>query len=546
MYVDRYPSPPKAGFEPKSFRSAYTGSTLSTNDTNLKCARNESSPSPSSPGMLQFDMVLDQTLSRVEELSLKSSPNHRYRQSRRIQSSPHSSDSGKSHSKLPIGRISNFFRGRAVRENFIPDLFGPGSSTLSEDSGDLAPYEVQITKRASSPRASNCHRTRGRSATKSRRRRRSTSVRQRPNRVEPAIPLKAKTPPRYQDSKSTCYPDVFVPPAPLDTVQSAVYAEFNSAKGEVTLSSTTIDCSSGSPRAACNHSLRISVTPKKSRSPRTPKKPPLAPCLFDSESASSVAVAMRAQNKGKTEPSRDTSLLDDSDDDDTSTVHILEVAHASHVFSVEDNQGTKSTPPPKLRMTTSTSSATAFLDDDMPDMPILQSRTTSSSVRTIEWKSYPKYYESDACSPSRCVSHNLPPLGRATSAESDKKPAAVSTPPVVVQGFLHNTPQALEVSPGHFVNLRGANETLLYVAADATSSRNMIATHTCVACQTTVHSVSDCEFVLCPVCHTILSTGIEGHGVGLGFLTSDWDEWNFDLLQVETAAECAPFAQMPL
>lgn len=420
-----------------------------------------------------------------------------------------------------------------MKENFIPDLFGPGSSTLSGDSGDFAPYEVRITKRASPPRAS--HRTSGRSASKSPSRIRSTTVRQGPNLARPAIPVKAKTPPRYQASKSTFYPGVFVPPAPLDTVQSAVYAEFNSEKSELTLLSTTLDRSSDSPRAACNQSLRISVTPKKSKSPRTPKNPPLAPCLFDSPSASSVAATMRAQNEGKKATSRNTSLLDDSDDEDTSTVHILEVAHASHVFSVEDNQVAKSTPPPKLRMTTSTSSATAFLDDEMPDMPILQSRTTSSSVRTIEWKSYPKYYESDAAS--------LPPIGRTTSAkstESDKKPAAVSKYPVVAQGFLHNTPQTLEVSPGHFVNLRGANETLLYVAADATSSRNMIATHTCVACQTMVHSVSDCEFVLCPVCHTILSTGIEGHGIGLGFLTSDWDEWNFDLLQVETAAECAP------
>jgi hypothetical protein len=109
---------------------------------------------------------------------------------------------------------------------------------------------------------------------------------------------------------------------------------------------------------------------------------------------------------------------------------------------------------------------------------------------------------------------------------------------------LNSAPQTLEVAPGHFVTLRGASETLLYVAAHATSPRQMIISETCIACDTCVHSVCDCEYILCPVCHTILSSGVAGHGVGLGFLTADWDEWNFNLLLVETAAECSPFAQM--
>jgi hypothetical protein len=67
----------------------------------------------------------------------------------------------------------------------------------------------------------------------------------------------------------------------------------------------------------------------------------------------------------------------------------------------------------------------------------------------------------------------------------------------------------------------------LYVAADATSGQNLIATFSCWTCANTIHCVKDAAYILCPACRTLQPTDLDpGWGAGLGFLTSEWNEWN--------------------
>jgi hypothetical protein len=563
MIVDHYPPQQKGRSDAKSDRrsTSSTNKTPTTRQTLVSHAESiqSSGPtSPSSPAMMQFEIELRRTISRADEVSSLGSPNHRYqRQSKRLyNSSP--SKSPPSPPKLPIGRISEFFRGRDTKSDTIPrDLLERAvSCAVSEiTSGDFgtSPTPKSQARTKNVPKRALPPPCRGKAVAST-------------NRCQ-TYPAASRTQlesvsrrPSNQDSKKHFYPDVFVPPPPLQHVSSAVYAEFKS-DSEVMVSSTTFDLRSKSPRA-CNQSIRISVSPK-----RSPQKPPAAPCLDDSPSAASVSAIMRSLGASMIQDSLDCASLVDDDalSDDESTVHLLEMAHSEHVYTIDTGTEADWAKPPKLKVVTSTSSAKALIktssgkaltktssakagiEEVAMSTPILSSQTTSTSCssRTIEWKSYQTYYDSaDAVmrSPAEGIHRAVSELTNQSSDSNKKQPAI----PRVNHGLnFYSAPQTLEVAPGHFVNLRGATETLLYVAADATSPRQMIITETCIACRTCIHSVCDCEYILCPVCHTILSSGVEGHGVGLGFLTSDWDEWNFNLLTVETAAECSPFAQMP-
>jgi hypothetical protein len=546
MLVLHSPPKRKVRCDPKSARSAHTRNTARTNETpstkrtlaDHTETYQAASPScsSSSPGTMPFEIELRRTLSRVDDLSLVNSPNHRHnRRHPKMLPGPDSKCTAR-RSKLPVGRISDFLRGRDSRSvTVFLDLFDPETCSVSEVSGDCCPAPLQEPSNKESKRAPPGPAPTGR------------PEKSKPNKIYPsnAEPSRASstnyhTRPSHQATKTNFYPDVFVPPPPLEQIASTIYAEFKS-DAELMLASTTVDRIPRSPRV-CSQNLRISVLPQKPTSPNKPKMLPVAPWLNDSPSAHSVSVAMRALRVSMNEDSMDSELLEDDEDGDESTEHLLEMAHCEHLYSIDDDtEQFRSSP--KLKVTTSTSSATAVISDVPTSIPILRSQTTSSSIRTIEWKSYRTYYESDDASRSPSTGRHTRSDSSNQTTESDKKPAAS---PMVNHGLgFYNAPQKIEVAPGHFVNLRGANETLLYVAADATTPRNMIISQNCIACDTGIHSVCDCEYILCPVCHTILSSGVQGHGVGLGFLTSDWDEWNFNLLEVETAVGCSPFAAAP-
>lgn len=72
----------------------------------------------------------------------------------------------------------------------------------------------------------------------------------------------------------------------------------------------------------------------------------------------------------------------------------------------------------------------------------------------------------------------------------------------------------LEIQPGHFVPLRGSEETL-----DAMNN-DFILNISCFACTTKVQCIADSEYVLCPICKVVSPIDHNlgsGTGVGLGF-----------------------------
>jgi hypothetical protein len=110
----------------------------------------------------------------------------------------------------------------------------------------------------------------------------------------------------------------------------------------------------------------------------------------------------------------------------------------------------------------------------------------------------------------------------------------------------------IEIAPGFLVPFRGVEETMVYIATDATTTATMgakksryIASNTCWTCTTLVHHIADVAYVFCPVCRTLQPTNVTDTvdpraagtsetsgcwGVGLGFLTDDWKTWKADFL----------------
>jgi hypothetical protein len=72
-----------------------------------------------------------------------------------------------------------------------------------------------------------------------------------------------------------------------------------------------------------------------------------------------------------------------------------------------------------------------------------------------------------------------------------------------------------EVSPGHWVELRGSEETL-----SALRRKFAIYMH-CPFCDTHLRVIKDAAMSLCPECHTIAPFNDNGNGVGLGFIISE-------------------------
>lgn len=77
----------------------------------------------------------------------------------------------------------------------------------------------------------------------------------------------------------------------------------------------------------------------------------------------------------------------------------------------------------------------------------------------------------------------------------------------------------IEVAPGFFVPLRGAQETMAYIQQDRYT------TASCFACTYEMFCIDNAEFILCPLCKTVGPLLIESddiaqdrrEGVGLGF-----------------------------
>jgi hypothetical protein len=98
------------------------------------------------------------------------------------------------------------------------------------------------------------------------------------------------------------------------------------------------------------------------------------------------------------------------------------------------------------------------------------------------------------------------------------RPVVAARPPLV----------EIEVSPGLFLPLRGSQETM-----EAVDSGRAMVVH-CMACQTSLYCVPDCQLVLCPDCR-ILSPAEEmsspssavvpcRHSMSMVHMSPDWDD----------------------
>jgi len=124
-------------------------------------------------------------------------------------------------------------------------------------------------------------------------------------------------------------------------------------------------------------------------------------------------------------------------------------------------------------------------------------------------------------------------------------------PPVIAAGHNSHQPSAsneitllgtstptiptsmIEIEPGKFEKVRCTEETILYVAAQATGSTepSRIVSSGCISCSTTNFHVCDAAYVLCPGCRTVQATDrTPGWGIAIGFSRADYDEWCASLL----------------
>jgi hypothetical protein len=90
----------------------------------------------------------------------------------------------------------------------------------------------------------------------------------------------------------------------------------------------------------------------------------------------------------------------------------------------------------------------------------------------------------------------------------------------------------IQVAPGEYMRLRGAEETWKAVQQD------FYIPGTCICCQETIFCIQDALFVLCPMCDVVspslpgkilISDGYKG-GVGLGFVMDELIQWQKEIL----------------
>jgi hypothetical protein len=89
--------------------------------------------------------------------------------------------------------------------------------------------------------------------------------------------------------------------------------------------------------------------------------------------------------------------------------------------------------------------------------------------------------------------------------------------------------KTVEVSPGVFLRLRGAEETWKAIHTD-----NYVPC-SCICCEGTIFSIDDAVFVLCPLCDAVspiqgilADVGYDG-GVGLGFSLEELGQWQREI-----------------
>ena len=85
----------------------------------------------------------------------------------------------------------------------------------------------------------------------------------------------------------------------------------------------------------------------------------------------------------------------------------------------------------------------------------------------------------------------------------------------------------IEVAPGEFMRLRGAQETWKAIQDD------FYLPCACICCELTLFCIQDATYVLCPVCQVVNRLEkIDGYdgGVGLGFTMEELAEWQNDIV----------------
>lgn len=85
----------------------------------------------------------------------------------------------------------------------------------------------------------------------------------------------------------------------------------------------------------------------------------------------------------------------------------------------------------------------------------------------------------------------------------------------------------IEIAPGEFMRLRGAQETWKAIQDD------FYLPCACICCELTLFCIQDATYVLCPVCQVVNRLEkIDGYdgGVGLGFTMEELAEWQNDIV----------------
>jgi hypothetical protein len=85
----------------------------------------------------------------------------------------------------------------------------------------------------------------------------------------------------------------------------------------------------------------------------------------------------------------------------------------------------------------------------------------------------------------------------------------------------------IEVAPGEWFHLRGADETWRAIEND------FFMPCTCISCGQVIFCIEDASFVVCPQCRVVTPMDMDSHdndgGVGLGFTMEDLSKWQQDI-----------------
>lgn len=140
---------------------------------------------------------------------------------------------------------------------------------------------------------------------------------------------------------------------------------------------------------------------------------------------------------------------------------------------------------------------------------------------------------------------DLDPLGMERSTKEDCKPGAFSASHDAVSakiaafdgksdGNMSRFNEArIEIAPGHFARLRGAQETWNCIEED------FYLPVTCFCCSSEICCIMDASYVLCPQCRVVSPMegcgGTDG-GVGLGFTVEELRKWQHEILLKRTTS----------